>query len=58
MTIEHNEMTYFVIQTGEGYDVHDAAGTRPLGLRDQGPWDTEDEAAAAVLAMTPAESRE
>lgn len=48
----HLDMTYTIIDIGDGWDVRDVAGSRPLGLRDAGPWDTEDEARAAVESMT------
>lgn len=55
--IEAHGMTYHVYPTGDGgWDVRDAAGTRPVGLRADGPWRTAEDAGAAVRAMTPEEA--
>lgn len=47
-------MQYYIVTLDEDpvmYDVVDAAGSRPLGLRSDGPWETPDQVIAAVEAM-------
>jgi len=57
--VTHNEMEYTISENDDGtFDVTDAGGCRPLGLRFEGPWMTEDDAEKAVLKMTVEESQE
>lgn len=58
-TITHHEMEYTIYQRPDGkFDVCDVSPSRPIGLRDSGPWESEEEAEQAVRNMTLLEARE
>ena len=57
--VNSNEMEYAIFLREDGkFDVEDAGGSRPLGLRDVGPWETESDATEAVRQLTPEQAAE
>jgi hypothetical protein len=57
--IKHLGMDYLIYEEESGnWNVEDAGGSRPLGLRGKGPWKTPEDVERDVRAMSPQEAEE